>query len=130
MAENSPSIVVRAIWFIAVGWWLAGVLLTTAWLLNITIIGLPIGIKLINYVPKTLTLKNTETGGANSMEIGGSSGDSPSIALRGLYFILIGWWASGIWTLVSYLLCVSVIGLPLGVKMFNKLPKVVSLYEG
>lgn len=130
MSTESPSIVVRGIWFVAVGWWLTGVLLTAAWLLNLTIIGLPVGIKLINFVPKALTLKASESSDVDSVEIGGSSGDSPSILIRGVYFILVGWWASAIWTSAAYLLCLSVIGLPLGVKMFNGLPKLVSLYAG
>lgn len=129
MADDSPSLVVRAIWFVAAGWWLTGFLLSVAWVLNLTIIGLPVGIKLINKVPKALTLKSTASRGVNRVEVGGSSGNSPGLVVRGIYFVLVGWWASGIWTGIAYVLCLSVVGLPLGVKMFNKLPKVVSLYN-
>ena len=130
MAEDSPSLIIRGVWFFTVGWWATGIVLTIAWILNLTIIGLPLGIKMINYVPKVLTLKSPETDDVDSVEFGGSSDDSPSIIVRGAYFIFIGWWASGIFTVVAYLLCVSIIGLPFGVKMFNKLPKIVSLYDG
>lgn len=129
MGNDSPSLVVRAIWFAVAGWWLTGIMLTAAWFLNVTVIGLPFGIKLINKVPKALTLKEADDGDSNRMEIGKSSGNSPSLAVRGVYFVLVGWWASAIWTGIAYLLCVSVVGLPFGVKMFNKLPKVVSLYD-
>ncbi len=129
MGNDSPSLVVRGIWFIVVGWWLTGVLLGVAYVLNLTIIGLPFGIKVINYVPKALTLKETGTD-TDEITIGGSGGSSPSIVVRGVYFILVGWWASAIWTLIAYLLSLTVIGLPVGVKMFNRLPKVVSLYSG
>jgi len=129
VSNDSPSLVVRGIWFVAVGWWLTGVLLSAAYLLNLTIVGLPIGIKLINYVPKALTLKETGTD-TDQFSVGGSGGSSPSIVVRGVYFVLVGWWASAIWTLIAYLLCLTVIGLPVGVKMFNRLPKVVSLYGG
>lgn len=104
-------------------------MLTVAWLLNVTIIGLPIGIKLINKVPKALTLKEPDSSDVNRIEVGKSSGNSPSLIVRGVYFVLIGWWASGIWTSIAYFLSLTVIGLPIGVKMFNYLPKVVSLYE-
>jgi len=89
-----------------------------------------INLALVDGQPKVLTLKSPETDDVDSVEFGGSSDDSPSIMVRGAYFIFIGWWASGIFTVVAYLLCVSIIGLPFGVKMFNKLPKIVSLYDG
>jgi uncharacterized membrane protein YccF (DUF307 family) len=130
MADDSPSLVVRAIWFVAVGWWLTGVLLSVAWALNVTIVGLPVGIKLINMVPKALTLKSAEKSDVDRVEIGGSSGGSPGLLVRGAYFVFVGWWASLLWMGVAYLLCLSVLGLPVGIVMFNKLPKVVSLYEG
>lgn len=131
MSDESPSLIVRAIWFVGVGWWLTGLLLSAAYLLNLTVVLLPLGIKTINYVPKALTLKETGTSSdVDTVEIGGSSGDSPSILVRAVYFVFVGWWASGIWTFVAYILSLSVIGLPIGVKMFNKLPYVVSLYKG
>lgn len=130
MSDDSPSLVVRAIWFVAVGWWLTGVLLSVAWALNVTIVGLPVGIKLINMVPKALTLKSAEKSDVDRVEVGGSSGGSPGLLVRGAYFVFVGWWASLLWMGVAYLLCLSVLGLPVGIVMFNKLPKVVSLYEG
>ena len=44
-----------------------------------------------------------------------------------LYFVLIGWWFSLLWSLLAWLLCVTIIGLPLGVWMFNRLPSVTTL---
>jgi uncharacterized membrane protein YccF (DUF307 family) len=129
MGDDSPSFIVRAIWFVAVGWWLTGVLLSAAWILNLTVVGLPVGIKLINKVPKALTLKSTESSEVDRIEIGGSSGATPGFLTRAVYFVLVGWWASLIWTGIAYVLCLSVLALPIGIKMFNKLPKVVSLYE-
>lgn len=129
MADDSPSLVVRAIWFVAVGWWLTGALLSLAWALNVTVVGLPFGIKLINLVPKALTLKESASADVNRVEMGKNSGGSPGLVVRGIYFLLVGWWASAVWIGAAYVLCLSVVGLPFGVKMFNKLPKVVSLYE-
>ena len=43
--------------------------------------------------------------------------------LRAIYFVLIGWWFSLLWSLLAWLLCVTIIGLPLGVLMFNRLPE-------
>lgn len=122
------SLIVRAFWFIFVGWWLTGIVLSVAWALNLSIIGLPVGIKLINKAPYTLTLKELESkSGVETVEMGGSSGNSPSVIIRGVYFILIGWWASGLLTAAAYLISLTVVGLPVGVKLFNYLPYAVSL---
>jgi uncharacterized membrane protein YccF (DUF307 family) len=125
---------VRAVWFLIVGWWATGLWLTVAWLLNLTIIGLPLGLKMINYVPAVLSLKerNTEMsiaeneGNTHAVE---SNKEQRSLLIRGVWFLLVGWWASGIWMGIAYLLSLSIIGLPLAVVMFNKLPAVVSLYR-
>lgn len=125
---DSPSLVVRALWFLFIGWWLTGLVLTAAWLLNLTIVGIPFGIKLINRAPWALTLKSSGSDeDVETVEMGGSSGDSPSLVVRGVYFVLIGWWASGLLTAAAYLISLTVVGLPLGVKLFNYLPYVVSL---
>lgn len=126
--SDSPSLVVRAIWFIFVGWWLTGIVLSIAWFLNVTIIGLPLGIKLINKAPWALTLKELGShDDVETIEMGGSSGQSPSLLVRGVYFVFVGWWASGILMSFAYLASLTIVGLPIGVKLFNYLPYVVSL---
>lgn len=126
--SESPSIVVRAVWFLLVGWWLTGIVLTVAWFLNVTIVGLPLGIKLINKAPYTLTLKKLGShDGVESVEFDGSSGTSPNLLIRGVYFVLVGWWASGLLMAAAYLVSLTIVGLPIGVKLFNYLPYVVSL---
>jgi uncharacterized membrane protein YccF (DUF307 family) len=40
---------------------------------------------------------------------------------------VFGWWFSAIWMATAYLLCLSIIGLPLGFWMFDLTPTVVSL---
>ena len=132
--SSGRSILVRAVWFLIVGWWATGLWLTVAWLLNLTIIGLPLGLKMINYVPAVLSLKerNTEMSIAenegNTLAVE-SNKEQRSLLIRGVWFLLVGWWASGIWMGIAYLLSLSIIGLPLAVVMFNKLPAVVSLYR-
>jgi uncharacterized membrane protein YccF (DUF307 family) len=128
--SESPSLLVRAAWFIFVGSWLTGVALTAAWMLNLTIIGLPAGIKIINRVPYLLTLKQSESSetGRSADNLGDGS-ETPSFAVRGAYFIFVGWWASGLLMGVAYLSSLTVIGIPIGVVLFNYLPYVTSLKQ-
>lgn len=53
--------------------------------------------------------------------------NGPGLLVRALYFILFGLWFSGIWAAVAWFLCVTIIGLPFGLWMLNRLPQVVTL---
>jgi len=117
------SLVVRIAWFFLVGWWLTLLAINVAWALNLTIILLPIGVKIINRVPYLLTLKRRNT----SIQPDGVA--QTSLLVRAIYFVLVGWWASLIWANVAWALCVTVIGIPIGIWMFGKLPYVTSLYR-
>lgn len=123
--NGAPSLPVRAAWFLLIGWWATGIWLGIAWFLNVTIIGLPLGIKMINATPKVLSLKEREF-----VDSEGRPGEQRyGLVVRGAWFLLVGWWASGLWTAVAYVFTVSIVGIPIAVMMYNKLPFVVSLYE-
>jgi uncharacterized membrane protein YccF (DUF307 family) len=47
--------------------------------------------------------------------------------IRIVYFVLIGWWAAFLWGLLGYLLCLTLVLLPLGTVMLNTLPQVLTL---
>jgi uncharacterized membrane protein YccF (DUF307 family) len=47
--------------------------------------------------------------------------------LRAIYFVLIGWWLSAVWMEMAYAICLTIIGLPIGLWMFDKVPALVSL---
>lgn len=42
---------IRGIWFLLVGWWASGVWMVIAWLLSLTIIGLPLAMLMFNRTP-------------------------------------------------------------------------------
>ena len=117
------SFVVRALWFVLVGWWLTPILVNVAWLLNVTVILLPVGIKLINLVPTALTLAEPR-----SLE-DGSGGSQPSLVVRAIYFVLVGWWLSWLWANVAAALSLTIVGIPIAIWLFNRLPYVTSLYR-
>ncbi|MFC7018450.1 MULTISPECIES: YccF domain-containing protein [Haloarcula] len=121
--SDQPSLLVRAVWFVFVGWWATGLWLSVAWLLNVTIVGIPLGIKMINRVPFVLTLKRRDP-----LVVKSGRGAQHSLPVRAVWFLLVGWWASGVWLGVAYGLSLTVVGLPLAIWMYNKLPYIVSLY--
>jgi uncharacterized membrane protein YccF (DUF307 family) len=97
---------------------------------------MPIGIKMINKIPWIVSLKEPtidteiiDDDSQVSIREQAQAHDQRSIILRGVYFLLIGWWASGVWMSIAWVFSVSIIGLPAAIWMYSKLPAVVSLYR-
>ncbi|NOZ27331.1 MAG: YccF domain-containing protein [Chloroflexi bacterium] len=133
--EGGLPWIVRALWFLFFGWELTGVWILVAWFLNLTIIGLPLGLWMLDRVPQVLTLKPRS--GVVIAEIRGGgvwvrSGElrQRSWLVRLPYFLLVGWWLSLAWAAVAWLLCASIIGLPVGIWMLHRLPAVTTLWRG
>ena len=121
---SERSFFTRALWFVFIGWWLTPVLVNAAWLLGLTVILLPVSVKLINLVPTALTLKTPQS----TLDPESARGQR-SLLVRALYFVFVGWWLSFLWANVANLLAVSIIGLPVAIWMLHRLPFVLSLYR-
>lgn len=94
--DTSPSIIVRGVYFLLFGWWASGVWLSIAWILNLTIIGMPLGIKMINFVPKIVSLKDRKIETERTVDEDGNvtikqgTSEQYSLPLRAAYFLLVG----------------------------------------
>ncbi|MFB6106516.1 MAG: YccF domain-containing protein [Halobacteriaceae archaeon] len=119
------SLLVRALWFVLVGWWLTPVVVNVAWLLNATVVGIPLGVKLVNLVPTVLTLREPRS----VVDPESPGRGQRSLLVRAAYFVFVGWWLSWLWANVAAFAAVTVVGLPVAVWMFNRLPFVTSLYR-
>ena len=133
--KQGPGLLVRALWFIFIGWWLTGIVSAIAWLSMITIIGLPLGIWLINRIPTVITLRPRtrevqrmidSAGFVNFVQVPVAQ---VSWVVRGVWFIFVGWWASAIVMFIGWLLIVLIITLPIGLMIYNRVPFVASLYR-
>lgn len=95
--SHGPSIVVRALWFIFIGWWLTALVNVIAYVIALTVIGLPVAFMIFNRLPTVLTLRPRtiqtapeDAGGIAYMTE--STVPQRSFLLRTIYFILVGWW--------------------------------------
>ena len=130
-----PNMFVRAIWWLLIGWWASGITVALAWLSLISIVAIPLGIWLINHLPSVLTLRpRTRTwtigqDGEGRTVISESGRVQTAWPIRGLWFVLVGWWASALWMGLAWVVQLTIVGLPLALMMFNRTPFVASLYR-
>jgi uncharacterized membrane protein YccF (DUF307 family) len=147
VANSGPGILTRAIYFIFIGWWLSFLWISLAWALNATIIGLPLGLFMLNRVPQVMTLspgaprttvrtqyrdaygRATSAANAATVDVVLAGQDQYPVLARALYFLFIGWWASLIWTYLAYAIAVTIIGLPISFMMFNTIGLVTTLHR-
>jgi uncharacterized membrane protein YccF (DUF307 family) len=52
-----------------------------------------------------------------------------SFAVRALWFVVVGWWATPVVVNVAWLLNATIVGLPFGIALINLVPTVLSLAE-
>ncbi len=133
VSNPEPNLLIRVIWFVFVGWWLSQLVILVGWLFNLTVLGLPLGIYILNRVPQAATLKSSRRLAASTTLADGTQvvgfADQPQHPwwIRAVYFLLVGWWASLLWLEVAWLLGVLIIGLPLSFWMFGAAGKVTTL---
>lgn len=129
-----PGCLVRGLYFIFIGWWLGLIWTLAAWFFNLTIIGLPIGLVMINRIPQVMTLRPERVQTTVEVRDGApvvrqAPLRQPPFLLRAVYFILIGFWFSLIWMLLAWIFTTLTfgIGMPLAFWMFDRTPCVTTM---
>ena len=131
-AKSGNPLFLRIIWFLFIGWWAGFIWAGLAWLLNLTIIGLPLGILMFNRLPAVVTLRRTEK--QTTAEVEGTQITVREVSpeqypwfVRAIFFALVGWWFSLVWILLAYGLLLTIIGMPLAFIMFDYAAAVTTL---
>ncbi len=130
--SNGPGFLVRALWFIFIGWWLSWFAIALAYFLCLIIVGLPLGFAIFNRLPTILTLRprtemqTTEVIDGVTYVTGGNVPQRP-MWVRAVYFIFVGWWLGAFYLALAWFLCVILITLPLGLYLFNRVGAVMTL---
>jgi uncharacterized membrane protein YccF (DUF307 family) len=134
VGSRNPGCLLQVLWFFLVGIWLAPIWVTIAWVLMLTIVGIPFGVAMLNRLPLILALRDPSEMQVRARQIGKgvyvyeqAGVEQYPILVRAIYFVLFGWWLSALWMLLAYLICCTIIGLPLGVWMFDLVPALISL---
>jgi uncharacterized membrane protein YccF (DUF307 family) len=126
--------IVRALYYIFIGWWFGLLWALLSWLVYATVIGAPLGAVMLNKVPGMISLKQRERRYKVVSTRGGHdvAEEKPQQRrwwIRVIYYPF-GLIFSLITIFVGWLLCVFIITLPLGIIIFNKVPAIASLHRG
>ena len=129
VAKKNPGCLVQLVWFALVGWWLGQAWVAVAWFFAATIIGMPLAVLMLNRLPEVIALRGERELLVRSWDGHTAVTELPqvNILLRALYFVLVGWWLSAVWIEAAYALCATIIGLPIGFWMFDRVPLIVSM---
>jgi uncharacterized membrane protein YccF (DUF307 family) len=135
--RDNPNLLLRILWFVLVGWWLGFWAIVAGYVCLILIIPAPIGIALLDRLPRIMTLRapartlSVHEDGA-SVEIEHGTVDQHSWLIRIPWLLLVGWWLGLIWLVIAYLITLLTVGLglPISFWMFARAAKVITLYRG
>lgn len=116
----------KLLYFLLVGWWFGGLVAIAAYLLCISIIGLPFGVILFNRLPSFIYL--TETYDEWNPVPPGRVEELPFI-VRVIWFFVIGWELGMAALVFGYLICLTIIGIPLGIFILNRMPLLLTLSQ-
>jgi uncharacterized membrane protein YccF (DUF307 family) len=132
--SRGPGCLMQLLWFVLVGWWLGQAAIAIAYVCLVTIIGIPIGVVILNNLPMIIALRSApETvlvGAADGRAFMAGRGERQlPLLIRAAWFILLGWWLTAIWVEIAYFLCAIIIGLPAGFWMFDRVPMLLTLRQ-
>lgn len=116
----------RLAWFLLIGWWLGLLGLLAGYLLSVSIVFLPLGMSIFNQLPHILTrgpaLPSNQIDTIRHKVFITNDNAQYHLFVRIFYFLLIGWWLTGLWCLAGYVLSLLDFTLPLGLTALNRLP--------
>ena len=129
---HQHSFLVRALWYVFVGWWFGALVIVLGYLFTLTIIGMPVGFYLFNRVPQALTLRSRTVAYRSETREGVTyvgEGTQPQYPwlLRAVWFIVIGWWLGAVWLTLAWLIGLLIITLPISFLMYNRISGVMTL---
>jgi uncharacterized membrane protein YccF (DUF307 family) len=131
--RQGPGFLARAVWFVLIGWWLTAIVIVIAYVLALSILGLPFAFYLFNRIPAFLTLRGrsktyqVETTADGTRHLTAANVQQRPMLFRAIWFILVGFWFGAIWMAVAYVLCILIVTMPFGLAMFNRVGAVMTL---
>ena len=126
--------IVRALYYLLIGWWFGLFWVLLSWFMYATVIGAPLGIIMFNKVPGAISLKARERDIQVTSDTEGYAVKQVALEQRPLWVRVLYYPFGLVFSLLAiflgWSLCVLIITLPLGIMLFNKVPAIASLHRG
>lgn len=111
----------RYVYFLVIGWWFGLLAAGFGLFLCATIIFLPFGVLVLNRLPTFVFMREEA-----EENLGIQPPDVPFV-LRVLWFFFLGWTLGSLLIGLGYLASITIIGIPLGIYLLNRVPMVMTL---
>jgi len=98
--ERQPGCLVSLLWFVFIGCWASLLWSLVAWLLIALVIPMPLGLAMLNRLPRVATLRapgqtlEVVVSQEGSIQLRVTDVPQRPFWLRALWFVLVGWWFS------------------------------------
>lgn len=123
--RQQPGCLIQLLYFVFIGCWLGALSVSLAYLLFLTVLGIPLGVMIINRIPYLLALRETEP----IISYIGAQTKQRNFFLRTIWFLLVGFWLTAFWLVIAYLLACTIIAMPIGFWMFDRAPALLTLHR-
>lgn len=130
--DQGPGWLLRIVYFFFVGSWLSAITIVLAYLFMLTVVGLPVGVLLLNRLPLVTTLRPrsqtvsvSDAASGPVIELGQGAIQRPWLG-RALYFVLIGWWMTAIYLVLTWLASLVTFGWA-AFFLYNAVPALLTL---
>lgn len=132
MKSSGTPLIVRAIWWFFIGWWLSAIFAFAGWFFVATVILMPVGIWFIHRIPQAQTLRPRTRAFHTEFKDGAIVFTESTIPqhpwyIRVLYTLCCGLWIGLPWIFLGWLLGFTLILLPLSIWMLDRAPTVTTL---
>lgn len=123
--------ILRAVWFLIVGWWLSGVFIALGYLFMVLVITAPLGFWFLNRVPQAQTLR-LRTANLVITEKDGNTYISEMTQTQRPWYIRLLYLPVGLvfgllWLILAWMVSIPVITLPLSIYMIDRAPGIITL---
>ncbi len=124
--RRQTGCLMQVIYFLFIGWWLGALAVSLAYFLFALVITIPLGVAIINRIPYLMALREppqllTPWGVVQVQQ--------HPMLLRAIWFLLVGLWLALFWMSLAYMLCLTIIVVPIGFWMFDKTPALLTLHR-
>ena len=116
----------RFVYFVFIGWWLGLFVALAGIVLCATIIGLPLGTMLLNRLPSFVFMLEEGDDCPEGYDHRHAHQEIPFV-LRVIWFFVLGWELGIFLITFGYLITLTVIGIPVGIWILNRVPIAMTL---